>query len=521
LTGLWLLLFSVLFQGPPRNGVIEGFVVRAGTDPPVPLVNARLELTAGSDGIYTRTDSTGRFAFSMLPAGRFRLRVTKDGFIRQEYPNAAMDKPGLPINLGSGQELKGIVFRLDPAPTITGQIRDSRGDPVSGALVQALKRGYNLRGSRTLSVLASTKTDDRGGYRLYWLDPGEYFVSAVPPSEITSQTASSVPLPPAYFPGYPDMDDAKPVQTESGRDANGIDFALSSQTLMTISGFAFSLTASRPVDAAITLAAPADGAGVARYQTRSTLQGAFSIPKVAPGSYILSAAWGNDRMATRIRVRGGDMRVNVELGPGVAIRGRVANASGSPMDLRTTRIALEEVDTSLTDPEAAPVAIDGTFSVSAVQPGSYTLSVAGLPTDLYLKGAAFAGSDVLEKPLSVFYRVPGELQVQIGTDGGRIAGAVLNRSNLPVAAAQVTLVPESESRSRIDRYRTAVSESDGSFVIQGIAPGEYKLFAWENLDSNAYLNVDYMRSYENLGTPVRVEPGSSASVPLGVIQAER
>ena len=517
MTALALLLLSMLFQGPPRNGAIEGFVIRAGTDPPVPLVNARLELTGGSDGIFTRTDSSGRFVFSALPAGRFRLRVTKDGFIRQEYPEATMDAPGVPIALGSGQEIKDVVFRMDPAPTISGEIRDDRNAPVAGIVVQALKRGYNARGIRSLSLVASTKTDDRGRYRLYWLDPGEYVVSAVQP-----QASPSVSFAPAYFPGFPALDDARPVRIESGRETNGIDFAVSSQMLMTISGFAFSMTAGRPVDAAIVLSAIEGGSGIGRYETRSApLSGAFSIPNVAPGTYILSATWANDRMATRIRVRGGDVRVNVELGPGVAIRGRLANAASSPMDLRSTRIALTEVDTSLPDPAVASVAPDGSFSIPALQPGTYTLNVVGLPADLYLKVAAFAGSDVLEKPLSAFYRGPSELHVEIGTDGGRVTGAVFNRDNMPAAAAQVTLVPESESRSRIERYRTAVTEPDGSFAIQGIAPGEYKLFGWANLESNAYLNVDYMRAYESLGTPVRVAPRSTASVSLGVIQAEQ
>jgi hypothetical protein len=114
----------------------------------------------------------------------------------------------------------------------------------------------------------------------------------------------------------------------------------------------------------------------------------------------------------------------------------------------------------------------------------------------------------------------GPLEVQIGADGGRITGTVFDRDNATSAGATITLIPEGDARLRPDRYRTVLSGSDGSFALRGIVPGDYRVFGWDALEPNAYLNVDFMRAYLELGTPVRIQPGQSASVSLRLIESQ-
>ena len=51
-------------------------------------------------------------------------------------------------------------------------------------------------------------------------------------------------------------------------------------------------------------------------------------------------------------------------------------------------------------------------------------------------------------------------------------------------AMQADLIPEKGSRR--DLYKIATSGDDGDFSMTGITPGNYKLFAWEHLEPNAY-----------------------------------
>ena len=356
------------------------------------------------------------------------------------------------------------------------------------------------------------------------MDPGEYVLSAVPPPP-TNVQLRALTLAPTYFPGSLSLDDAKPVRLDSDRDANGLDFALMQQFLGPVRGTALSVTTGRPVEGTVTLAPPEDGAAVARFQTKSIADARsgdnFSIANVPPGSYILSATSGSERAARRIVVRGSELRANLELGAGVTVRGRIYDAP-VPGDLRATRIGLVEVDTALPQPEDAVVLPDGSFTLSGVQPGYYSVNILGLPGDLYFKAAIFAGADALEKPFPVSYSRGTdsvELSIQVGADGGRLSGLAFGVSEQVFAGAFVTLVPE--NRSRLDLYRTAVSQEDGSFIFRGIAPGDYKLFAWVNPESNAYLNVEYMRYYESAGTPVRIVPGENKPLSLRAITIER
>jgi Carboxypeptidase regulatory-like domain len=78
----------IVIQLAPRPGTVTGTVIKAGTAIRQPLRNARLELTGGpSEHLVTRTDANGRYRFSNLASGEYRLTVTCDGFVRQEAPS--------------------------------------------------------------------------------------------------------------------------------------------------------------------------------------------------------------------------------------------------------------------------------------------------------------------------------------------------------------------------------------------------------------------------------------------------
>jgi hypothetical protein len=123
-----LLLILSLLQTIPARGSIDGVVMTAGTALERLLSNARLELREGpGTPIVVRSDGNGRFVFSNLAPGRYRLFLTEDGFIRQEYGQRSPTTPGVLLTVLPGQRVKNIVFRLEAAPTITGWVQDEFG----------------------------------------------------------------------------------------------------------------------------------------------------------------------------------------------------------------------------------------------------------------------------------------------------------------------------------------------------------------------------------------------------------
>jgi hypothetical protein len=83
---------------------------------------------------------------------------------------------------------------------------------------------------------------------------------------------------------------------------------------------------------------------------------------------------------------------------------------------------------------------------------------------------------------------------------------------------QVVLVPD-QSRERLDLYKRAVTDSEGRFIFRGIAPGGYKVFAWESIENYAYYHADILSVYETQGVPVRVRDSSKDTINLRLIPA--
>jgi hypothetical protein len=146
------------------------------------------------------------------------------------------------------------------------------------------------------------------------------------------------------------------------------------------------------------------------------------------------------------------------------------------------------------------------------------LSVAGLTPDLYL-------ADVRHKAVSVFnagFDVrPGEndpIQVLVGSGAGTVSGLVQDGSAKVVAGATVALVPEAARRENLALYFSAATDAAGRFVMRGVPPGDYKLFAWESVRPFAYQNATFIAKDDNRGKLIHVGQGSAVNAELTVIR---
>jgi hypothetical protein len=129
--------------------------------------------------------------------------------------------------------------------------------------------------------------------------------------------------------------------------------------------------------------------------------------------------------------------------------------------------------------------------------------------------------DVLEQFVNVQYDNPAGLDIQLAFDGGQIGGSVTDAAGRPVGEGTVVLVPDVTRRHRPDQYRVASPNASGRFSMGGIPPGDYKLFAWESVETNAWVNADFISNYEEFGTGVTVSPNAQVSAQLRVIAQGR
>jgi protocatechuate 3,4-dioxygenase beta subunit len=169
-------------QQPPAvgTGSISGVVTVAGSGQPARKVRVRLSGAELRGGRSLTTDDQGRFNFASLPAGRFTLSASKPGHVMVSYGQRqpGPGRPGTAIQLADSQRIE-VQLQIPRGGVITGTVLDEHGEAIPGTAVRVLR--YSMQsGRRTLQPAGNGSTDDRGVYRVYGLQPGDYVVAATP-----------------------------------------------------------------------------------------------------------------------------------------------------------------------------------------------------------------------------------------------------------------------------------------------------------------------------------------------------
>jgi hypothetical protein len=160
---------------------------------------------------------------------------------------------------------------------------------------------------------------------------------------------------------------------------------------------------------------------------------------------------------------------------------------------------------------------DGAFVLTGVSDGLRRVRVTSLAPDAYVLSVQEGEHDILAEGIRI--NRDTSIHVEIGTSGGEINGTIVNVDNVPIAGGIVALIPDEPNGTKGHLYRTAGSDQKGVFVIRGIAPGAYHLFAWRELAGAAYRNADFMKKYEGQGMAMKIEAGGS--VILDRLQIQR
>jgi 5-hydroxyisourate hydrolase-like protein (transthyretin family) len=246
------------------TAVIAGRVMTADAGAQ-PVRRARVTVTSTNLEITRAviTDDEGRFAVQGLPASRYSVAATKPGYLRAGYGASRPTRPGTSFDLAAGQRLADLTLRMARGGVITGMVTDESGRPAAGIAIRALQSRYQ-DGARTLAPVTVTPgttgqiTDDRGEFRLFGLAPGEYAIAAVPTDEgagtTRAMTGGTVGYVPVYFPGTVVPADALMVTVSAGEETSGVNLPLRFVPTARIEGTVSSADAIRPQDVHITLA---------------------------------------------------------------------------------------------------------------------------------------------------------------------------------------------------------------------------------------------------------------------------
>jgi hypothetical protein len=155
---------------------------------------------------------------------------------------------------------------------------------------------------------------------------------------------------------------------------------------------------------------------------------------------------------------------------------------------------------------------DGTFVLSNVVNGKYQFNVNSMPDGLHLKSARFGDKDVSNWEFEFGGR--GDLELVLRDGAGQITGSVQNEKQQPAIGSIVTVIPDPPQPDRTDLYKVATTDQSGAFALSNVAPGQYRVYAWSDLEPGAQFDPDFMKVHERSGERVIVDANGAVRIPL-------
>jgi len=544
---------------PAPTGRITGRVLAADTGRP--LRRARVFASAAQfEGRGTLTDDNGVFALSELPAGRFTVTASKVGYLTLSFGQRRPLQAGTPLQLSDGEQLTGVEFRLPRGSVIAGRVFDETGEPLPGATVRAARYQY-AQGERQLVAAGSAQTDDQGAFRIWGLNPGEYYVSAVarnaafgPPGR-GGFTAGSparsgggpadrgsgggvrgAPAPvldssadeelakayaPTYYPGVGSIDEARPLAVGVGQDLLDVSFPLLLVHTARVAGSIVNPDGSPVSSGQVSLTPEASGAPRGRsqpgigYAGRINWEGRFTIDNVPPGRYVLRArATDSDPplfAAQPLAVASGDaLDLAVVVAPGATISGSVLFEGTDAPDPSLVRVTAPPADggASLGPTPTARVDRDGRFTLEGVPAGSHWIRMGGSLRGWSLKSVLADGRDVIDTPLDLRSgQQLANVALVFTSRQTEITGTVTTTEGVPVTDFTVLAFPFDPAlwRPQSRHIATARPDQTGRFQIRGLPPGAYYVAVVDPLEQGEWFEPAFLDQ----------QRGSAATVTLG------
>jgi hypothetical protein len=347
---------------------------------------------------------------------------------------------------------------------------------------------------------------------------------------------------PVYFGGTTDQFSATQISLPAGTELRSMDIVISRIPMATMAGKVIDATTGQPTRATVTITPL--GPNI-QFTTMSSVNvsggrivvdngltlfvnpaGEFSGPMLAQGKYLLTAFLDTQghRLSGQSTVELGsanvaDARIVVSPLPDVFGRVAIENRPGiAAADMGRVQVSLKSTVATVLDIKPQPVSAAGTFTLRNATAGDYVVSVSPGIEKGYVKSIQLGNIDVLNDGLHTGTLPDGEMLIVIGTNPGGLAGIAKDESGAPMSNVTVALLPDEYHRNRIDLYQSAISDAAGVYRFDRVPPGAYRLFAWEDVEKDAWRNPAFMRVYENRGKGVNVGEGVSGNADLDVIR---
>jgi hypothetical protein len=404
-------------------------------------------------------------------------------------------------------------------------VEDANGEPIENANIRVIQVRIE-EGRRRRDQVAGGQTDEEGNFRIADLFQGTYYVGVDAngalrrnPGEQSKKNREGYPAV-VYYPASPDLSSAQPVNLGPGQRMQ-LQFSLKQEPLFRVSGkvtgmlpgtfpnFQFLDSSNQPLNLPM------------QFERQD---GTFKS-MVPAGTYLvrMTAPDGNrnELVAEKTIVVGSDVAdIHLSLAPLISVPVLVRAEITKP----DTDVAVGYQEVSIqflpsdhsnrgawasVDPQEAP----NTLRVRSILPGKYWVGVMAARGDRYVQSARCGTVDLLREELVV---PPGvqlpPIEVVLRDDIAAITSKLGNPSD--DSFGHLLIAPQFAPMQ--PRVVPVIGRSE--FQSPGLAPGDYKVFAFDSIDQVEYTNPETLSRYEPHAATVSLSANGKASVTLELIR---
>ncbi|HYO12902.1 MAG TPA: carboxypeptidase regulatory-like domain-containing protein [Thermoanaerobaculia bacterium] len=381
----------------------------------------------------SKTGPDGRFAISGLREGqRIDIKAWREGYLQGAAVALDIPAPG-PVRIV-----------LEPGARVAGRVVTEDGKPIANVGVYASGEEGGLGMGRLRRGAA--RTDETGRFELDGLEPGKLVLRAVAAGYLGAEAR---------------------VEAVAGAETPDVRIVLRMGAVVT--GRVLGPDG-----------APVPGADVRVIQTsreetvyalaaggaRTDGEGNYRLAGIEEGRRSIAASHDDFQRAVKdLDVRAGENRLDLQLGRGHPVTGRVVDAAGRPVADARVVLSTRGFGHGGEGPQEAASSADGSFRFPSVASGTYVLSAS---REGYAPGA-------LPDPVQVGGAPVADLEVRLET-GGTIRGRIKGLGFEALAGLNVFAV-RSDGVGMEAGVRQGGVDFEGAYTIEGVTPGDWMVMA--------------------------------------------
>jgi hypothetical protein len=479
--------------------------------------------TNSGSALSVLTDGEGHFEFAALPESDISVLVHKPGYFSSSELDPSNFEPDI-VHLNA--DTSTVTLKLLPESVVAGHVATLKGEPIEDSPVRIFREVIS-DGYRHWEMRAQAVTDEDGQFRMVGLTPGRYLLATGPNlpigSAVRKRSARKEGYGTMFYPGVADMDSATPLVISGGQQVQA-DFALKLEPVFQVTGTVVGFS-------------PGSGVGV-QFASKSgevipapievDMQTGKFHGTIPGGAYILQAR-GSDS-AGRLSAADLPLLVNndvegvtLALGSSITIPVSInlrptsgtperAAAAGFPSarERAVSAVRLIPTDVRIDNMEfQAEKSERGGLAFRNLVPGHYSVEISAT-APWYVRSAVSGATDLLREELVIGAgRRPDPVEVVLRDDGASLKGKIV-AGGRPEGGSVILF----SDQASLIHARTALIARGADFEFTSLAPGEYKLLAFdrEMLQGLEFRNPEALAPYISKATTITLHSGEEATL---------